>query len=207
MTSARPHLSINFAISADGKISSAAKRPSGWTSAADKARFKQLREGADALLVGRGTLEADRMTMTAPGNPWRCVVSRSGRFDPAHPLFHTSGGPIHLLATEGEAMEIPGATVHHGKLADFLAELSAAGIRHVHCEGGGKLVRELAAMDAIDEIHLTWAGHTLFGGREAPTLTGSPADFLPASREYELVAFEPQPEVGESFLSYRRLVR
>lgn len=204
MTFVRPHLSINFAISADGKISSAAKRPSGWTSAADKARLKQLREGADALLVGRGTLEADRMTMTAPGDPWRCVASRSGRFDPAHPLFHTPGGPIHLLATEGKAAEIPGTTAHRGSLEDFLTELATAGIRRVHCEGGGELVRELAAMDAIDAIHLTWAGHTLFGGWEAPTLTGIPGDFLPTSREYELVAFDPQPDAGECFLSYRR---
>lgn len=204
MPSARPHLSINFAISADGKISSAAKRPSGWTSAADKARLKQLREGADALLVGRGTLEADRMTMTAPGNPWRCVVSRNGGFDPAHPLFHTPGGPVHLLVTGGEPREIPKVTWHRGSLAGFLTELAAAGIRRLHCEGGGELVRELAAMDAIDEIHLTWAGHRLFGGREAPTVTGIPGDFLPASRQYELVTFEPRPEAGECFLNYRR---
>jgi hypothetical protein len=59
-------------------------------------------------------------------------------------------------------------------------------------------------MDAIDEIHLTWAGHTLFGGREAPTISGVPGDFLPASRAYELVEFDPQPETGECFLSYRR---
>jgi 5-amino-6-(5-phosphoribosylamino)uracil reductase/2,5-diamino-6-(ribosylamino)-4(3H)-pyrimidinone 5'-phosphate reductase len=144
------------------------------------------------------------MTMTAPGDPWRCVVSRSGRFDPAHPLFHTPGGPIHLLATEGEPTEIPGTTAHHGSVAAFLTNLAAGGIRRVHCEGGGELVHELAAMDAIDEIHLTWAGHTLFGGREAPTITGIPGDFLPASRGYELITFEPQPETGECFLSYRR---
>ncbi|WP_035613931.1 dihydrofolate reductase family protein [Haloferula sp. BvORR071] len=203
----RPTISINFAISADGKISSAAKRPSGWTSAADKARLKQLREGADALIVGRGTLEADRMTMAAPANPWRCIVSRSGRLDPAHPLFHSPGGPIHLLITdsEAEAPSIPGIAIHRGSLGDFLTELSAAGIRHLHCEGGGELVRELATQDLIDEIHLTWAGHTLFGGREAPTITGIPADFLPASRGYELTHFEPQPDTGECFLSYRRV--
>ncbi|MDB6080712.1 MAG: 2,5-diamino-6-(5-phosphoribosylamino)pyrimidin-4(3H)-one reductase [Akkermansiaceae bacterium] len=199
-----PFLSVNFAISADGKISSTARRPSGWTSAADHQRLKDLRQDADALLVGRGTLEADRMTMTAPGNPWRCVVSRTGKFDPAHPLFHTSGGPIHLLGTEAAPAAITGATAHTGTLTSFLQELSAAGIRHVHCEGGGSLVRELAALDAIEMIHLTWAGHTLFGGQAAPTLTGVPGDFLPASRPYELVDFQPQSGTGECFLSYRR---
>ena len=200
----RPRISINFAVSADGKITSVGKRPSGWTSKEDHARLMKLREGVDALLVGRGTLDADRMTMKAAGDPWRCVVSRSGRFDPEHPLFHSPGGPIHLLGTEDEPPALPGATVHTGSLGGFLEELAAAGIRKIHCEGGGELVRALAAMDAIDEIHLTWAGHTLFGGREAPTITGVPGDFLPASREFELVEFDPRPEIGECFLSYRR---
>jgi ferredoxin len=71
-------------------------------------------------------------------------------------------------------------------------------------EGGGELVFALAELDAIDEIHLTWAGHTLFGGRDAPTPSGGPENFLPASREYELTGFEPRPESGECFLSYRR---
>lgn len=200
----RPRISINFAVSADGKISSVAKRPSGWTSAEDHARLLKLRESADALLVGRGTLEADRMTMKSPRNPLRCVVSRSGNFDPSHPLFHTEGGPIHLLVTDGEAPQIPGATIHTGSLAGFLQKLAAMGVTHLHCEGGGELARELAAMDAIDEIHLTWAGHTIFGGRGAPTISGVPGEFLPASREYELVEFDPRPETGECFLSYRR---
>ena len=199
-----PRISINLALSADGKISSVARRPSGWTSKEDHARLLELRKGADALLVGRGTLEADRMTMKVPGDPWRCVVSRSGRFDPAHPLFHTPGGPVHLLVTEGAAPEIPGATIHTGSLAAFLGTLAAAGIRRVHCEGGGELVFALAELDVIEEIHLTLAGHTLFGGRDAPTLSGVPGDFLPGTREYELAEFEPQPESGECFLSYRR---
>ena len=63
----RPRISINFAVSADGKITSVGKRPSGWTSKEDHARLMKLREGVDALLVGRGTLDADRMTMKAAG--------------------------------------------------------------------------------------------------------------------------------------------
>lgn len=200
----RLYISINFAVSADGKISSVAKRPSGWTSKEDHARLLKLRENADALLVGRGTLEADRMTMKAPGNPLRCVVSRSGRFDPTHPLFHTDGGPIHLLVTDGSARQIPGAKIHTGSLSSFLQELADIGVKRLHCEGGGELARELATMDAIDEIHLTWAGHTIFGGRGASTISGVPDQFLPASREYELIEFDPRPETGECFLSYRR---
>lgn len=202
----RPWISTNLAISADGKISSVDRRPSGWTSAADHARLKHLRLGAQALMVGRGTWMADRMTMTSPENPLRCVVSGSGNFDRSHPIFTSPGGGIHLLVTgAGEINPIEGATVHHASLEAFLGILARDhGVKRLHCEGGGSLIRSLAELNAIDEFHLTWAGHTLFGGKSAPTPTGVPGAFLPASLNFELTAFEPTSE-GECFLSYRRV--
>ncbi|MEP4078319.1 RibD family protein [Haloferula sp.] len=201
----RPRISINFAVSADGKISSVAGKASGWTSEEDSKRLKELRKSADAIMVGRGTLEADQMTMTAPQQPLRCVVSRSGQFNTAHPLFHSEGGEIHLLAATPVEVDASGITLHCGSLATFLETLHAHhDVGHLHCEGGGELVHELAELDAIDEIHLTWAAHHLFGGNEAPGITGLPGDFLPASRHFELQHFEPREDLGECFLSYRR---
>ena len=201
-----PSLSINLALSADGKISSPSGKASGWTSEADFARLKQLREKADALLVGRGTLESDRMTLRAPQNPLRCVVSRQGRFSSSHPLFQSQGGPIHLLGTETPPEPVGDATLHHSDLPTFLSELAAEhGVGHVHCEGGGQLIHELAALDLIDEIHLTWAGHTFFGGTKSPGATGLPGDFLPASRHLKLTHFEPREDLGECFLTYQRV--
>ncbi len=203
----RPWISTNLAVSADGKISSVTKRPSGWTSAADHARLLRLRENADALMVGRGTLEADRMTMRVPGKiiqPLRCIVSRSGRISPEHPVFHSEGGGLHLLVTENAAHPgISGVTLHHSILSAFLETLACdLGVKHLHCEGGGELIRSLAELDFIDEFHLTLAGHTLFGGAKAPTATGIPAEFLPQSRVFTLHEFHA--EAGECFLSYRR---
>lgn len=205
----RPRLSINLAISADGKISTIDRRPADWTSDADKQRLRELRRGADALLVGRGTWDADRMTMTVreqAKQPLRCVVSRAGDFDAAHPMFRKPGGDIHLLATAASAdLTVPdNATLHRGSLESFLRVLGKLGVRRVHCEGGGELVRALAELDAIDEIHLTWSGKVMFGGAASPTLTGVPGDFLPASRHFKLMSFEPHPETGECFLSYHR---
>jgi 2,5-diamino-6-(ribosylamino)-4(3H)-pyrimidinone 5'-phosphate reductase len=204
---ARPRISINLAISADGKISSSPPRPSGWTSRADHARLLELRENADALLVGRGTLEADRMTLTVPGKskqPLRCVVSRSGKLDPALPVLHAPGGDIHLLVT-GELVGPVDSkvTVHQQTLAGFLEVMATEfEVRRLHCEGGGQLVRALAELDAIDEFHLTLAGHTLFGGLNAPTPTGVPGDFLPKSVAFDLRDF--QLVADECFLSYVR---
>ena len=203
----RPRISINLAISVDGKISSTPPRPSGWTSQADHARLLELRGNADAILVGRGTLEADRMTLTVPGKanqPLRCIVSRSGEIEPSHPVFYRPGGDIHLLVTGEFAGEAnPKVTLHRQTLLEFIGELASKfHVQSLHCEGGGQLVRALAQLDVIDEFHLTLAGHTLFGGFAASTATGIPAEYLPQSLAFDLTHFEPQ--AGECFLNYTR---
>ena len=212
----RPYVLINFAITADGKTSTVSNTPAQFTSKEDLDHLLTIRKRADAILVGRGTLETDNMSMTIPAEyapeeqPLRCVASRSGHFDLAHKIFRSDGGAIHLLATEaGEDFDSSpyteaGATFHQSTLSDFLKSLKQDhGVENLLCEGGGTLVRALAELDAIDEINLTWAGHTLFGGASAPTLTGTPAAHLPASLKFELTTFEPQ-ENGEAFLTYKR---
>ncbi len=207
----KPVISTNLAISADGKISSDPPRPSGWTSAQDHQRLLDLRKNADALLVGRGTLEADQMTMTIPGQsrqPLRCIVSHKGDFDFTHPLFHRPGGKIHLLVTGDRSpshLEAGDFSVHFQSLPEFLENLAINyGVARLHCEGGGQLIKALASLDLIDEFHLTLAGHTLFGGHQAPTTTGIPQDFLPRSVDFELHHFEQIHETGECFMTYKR---
>lgn len=203
----RPKLTVmlNLALTADGKISTSDRSPAHFTSKADLDRLLTLRDQADAILVGRATLEADQMTLKGKKKrPWRCVISRSGRFDPTHPFFHTDGGPRHLVI-DGDLPDpdLP-ATLHRTNLAGFLDHLRhQPNINTLLCEGGGSLVKELFALDVVDEINLTWAPHTLFGGTQAPTLTGPPGAFLPASRHYQLVEMTPSGK-HEVFLTYRK---
>jgi 2,5-diamino-6-(ribosylamino)-4(3H)-pyrimidinone 5'-phosphate reductase len=208
----RPLISTNLAISADGKISSHPPRPSGWTSAQDHQRLLDLRKNTDAILVGRGTLEADQMTMTVPGSerqPLRCVISAKGEFDFAHPVFHRPGGPIHLIVTgagSAPAVDHGNYRFHHASLPDFLGNLAENfGVARLHCEGGGQLIKALAELDFIDEFHLTLAGHTLFGGRQAATATGIPGDFLPQALEFALSDCQQLSGTDELFLTYQRV--
>jgi riboflavin biosynthesis pyrimidine reductase len=209
----RPRISTNLAISADGKITSADRQPSGWTSKKDHARLKELRQSADALLVGMGTLIADRMTLTCPDKseqPQRCVISRGRTIDPEHPIFHRAGGPIHLVITGKNLPAIdPLITdklkIHHMPLEKFLEHLKTKlNVRNLHCEGGGELIRSLAEMDAIEEFHATLAAHTIFSGVTAATATGAINEYLPKSITFELNHFEPDATIGECFLSYSR---
>lgn len=205
----RPRISCNLAISADGKISSVGHRPSNWTSDADLRRLKELRRGKDALMVGRGTAETDRMTMTIESDgpqPLRCIVSRHGELSTDHPVYSRPGGQIHLLATDGHRGKAGGpATVHECSLVEFLETLSLHhGVKRLHCEGGGQLIRALAELDFLDDIHLTLAGHTLLGGARSPTLVGTLGEFLPASRAFQLRHCEASGATGECFLTYER---
>ncbi len=201
----RPRIILNFAISADAKISTRNGDASGWTSDADSDRYFNIRRKADAVLVGRGTQEADHMSLTTPDHThWRCIISRSGRFDPQSKAFTTDGGPLHLIVTEPypDFQADDWEAMVHGSLESFLAHAASSGIQTLLCEGGGQLVRELTKKNLVDTIHLTWAAHTLFGGRDAPGITGLLGEFLSKSRQFTLTHFEPNLSHSECYLTY-----
>jgi len=89
---------LNLAISADGKISTTGKSPAHFTSKADLERLLEIRKQADAILIGRATLEADQMTMTVDGRaPWRCVISERVGLIKAIPSFTRTVDPATSL--------------------------------------------------------------------------------------------------------------
>jgi len=202
---------LNFAISADGKIGTRSGGASKFTSRKDLERLWEIRKAAGAIMVGRGTLEADQMSMTIPqeanpnSQPLRIIISRQGNLNFQHPVFHTEGGEIHLLSTEEQSNPPYGHIIaHHMPLKDFLTYCSdTLGIKNLLCEGGGELVRSLAEINTITKIHFTLAGHTLIGGKEAPSILGKISRHLPNSQEFTLSHFEALDN-GELFLSYER---
>ena len=88
----RPRIILNFAMTIDGKVSTAKLTPSGFTSAFDKHRLLEIRSLGDALMVGKNTLQIDRMSMGLPDEalrqarvqraqaeyPIRVIISNSG---------------------------------------------------------------------------------------------------------------------------------
>ena len=55
------------------------------------------------------------------------------------------------------------------------------GVRQVACEGGAELFRSLLELQLVDQLNLTIAPY-IFGGKDAPTLTGRGTAFLPSKR-------------------------
>jgi riboflavin biosynthesis pyrimidine reductase len=73
-------------------------------------------------------------------------------------------------------------------------------VRTLACEGGPTLFRALLERDLVDQLNLTIAPY-MFGGGEAPTLTGLSKEFLPASVHCSLI--EMRTVGDECFLTYR----
>jgi len=73
-------------------------------------------------------------------------------------------------------------------------------VRTLACEGGAALFRSLLENALVDQLNLTIAPY-LFGGKDAPTITGLDKTFLPRSVHCSL---KDMRVVGdECFLTYR----
>lgn len=205
-----PRIVAHMAVTADGKISTRRFTPSRFTSPADKARLHEIRAEHDAILAGRGTVAADTMSMRLsgdalrrariengkPAEPLRVVLSNAGKLDPSWKIFQYRGSPLVVFSTTRMPLKIRAAIAPLCDLHLFespavplraaLAILRADyGVKSLVCEGGGELLRSLAAGDLIDEIQLTVAP-VVFGGRRAPTLTGLPGAFLPHPLDFRI---------------------
>ena len=207
----RPFVTANFAITADGRISTRKFTPSDFSSRTDKRRLVKIRAACDAVLIGARTLASDTMTLGIPGvrgkKPLRVIVSNSGRIAQTLRVFQSPGAPIVIFTTRKMPVRTQKALLIHGDifihptptvdLALVLAILRADyGVKRLVCEGGGTLLRSFAAADLLDEIHLTLCP-LIFGGSGAPTLTGMAGKFLPKSTQLRLV--EMRRAGGECF--------
>ncbi len=223
----RPLVVANFAVTVDGKTSTRNFTPSLFTSPADKARLEEIRAENDAVLAGRGTVAADTMSMglsradlrearRAAGRaevPLRVVVSNAGRFDPGWKIFQYQASPLVIFSTTRLSGADRSRLAPHADLHLFDREnvpLGAVlrtlredyGVKRLVCEGGGTLLRAMAAEDFLDELHLTIAP-VIFGGRGAPTLTGLPGGFLPSACEFRTASRRVVD--GECFLHLKRV--
>lgn len=175
----RPWIRANFVSSIDGAVT-ADGVSAGLGTAADKRVFTILRELADAVLVGAGTVRAEnyggaklgpqaRAHRTSKGmsaNPVIVVVTASADIDPRSRIFtDTAVVPVVITsssapqearraisATGADLVEVSGDTV---STESIVAALDTRGLHRVLCEGGPGLFGQLIADDAVDDLCLT----------------------------------------------------
>ncbi len=173
----RPHIIVNCAMTADGKITSIARRQVRISSPEDMERVKALRAGSDAILVGVGTVLADDPHLTVKSlpeekNPLRIVLDSQGRTpDDAKVL---SGGEPTLIATAEKCTKTwKGAQVlrcgeRQVDLHCLMSELERRGIKRLMVEGGGETIWSFFKNDLVDEYRV-FVGSLVLGGVDAPT--------------------------------------
>lgn len=151
----RPLVTWKFAATLDGR-SAAADGTSKWiTSEQARADVHRLRGQCDVILVGTGTVEADNPRLTVRDGrreqPLRAVMG-TRRLDPGSHVFDHAAQTI-VLPTHDPA--------------EALAELYAAGRRHVWLEGGPTLAAAFLQAGLVDEVIAYLAPALLGAGRNA----------------------------------------
>jgi riboflavin-specific deaminase-like protein len=220
----RPFITANFAITADGRISTRNSTPANFSSKRDKRRLVEIRAQCDAVLATAKTIASDNMTMGLPAEelraarlekgmapyPTRVLLTNSGRIRPDLRLFTKDFSPIVIFSTELMPADVraalaPKATLHlhRGRRVDlhemFRTLRKEHGVKSVVCEGGAQIFRSLVEAKLLDELHVTITPR-YFGGKSAPTLTGIAKEYLPESTLLKLREFSPIE--GECFLRY-----
>lgn len=185
----RPVVRANMVAGIDAGISIGGKSaPLG--SDGDQRVFAVLRDLADVLLVGAGTIRAegyggirlDRERLTRRerwglGTPPPIAVVTGRGLDPDLGIFTDNETPPIVITTTAGARRMSGfpATVIDAgletvDLVRMMAALDDLGFRRVHCEGGPGLLGRLIASELLDELCLTTSPMTIGDG--SPTLLG-----------------------------------
>ena len=201
----RPFTVANFVMSVDGRATIDG-RSGGLGDDGDHAIFHCLREQVDAVLVGTGTLRAERYGRVL-GKPERrqrridrgqtpepllATVSRSGDIPTDIPLFAEPEARVVIFsaatpdvsgcAAEVEVVSLDPAQLTFTTVMRHLRDLHA--VRTLLCEGGPTVFGSLLQEDLVDDLFLTIAPK-LAGGGHGPTIRAarsSPIRRRPGSR-------------------------
>jgi 5-amino-6-(5-phosphoribosylamino)uracil reductase len=220
----RPFVVATFAMTADGKITTKNFGPVDFTSREDKLNLFRQRALANAVLLGHTSLERDNVRLGVPAelqelriksgqsrSPLRVIVSNKGKIDNRLKIFQSDISPIIIFSTKqmprkNQLALRKRATLHltAAKQVDLTAMLKTLRdqykVRTLGCEGGPTLFRSLLEHGLVDQLNLTVAPY-MFGGANAPTLTGLSKEFLPASVHCSLI--DVRTVGDECFLTYR----
>ena len=177
----QPWLRVNMVATVDGAATGEDGTSRSINNGVDKMVFDLLRELADALVVGAGTI---RIEGYAVGRKPLVVVSRTGCVPPTQ---REAGSGKVLMATVStapyvdEAREILGRDnvlvlgSHRVDLARLKDELVLRGYRHLLSEGGPHLLRDLLDQGVADELDATVVPRVI-GGSHRRITDGPPVE-------------------------------
>ena len=174
----RPHVSVNMAMSLDGRISTRKHERITLGSRHDRRLMDVLRAESDAVIVGAGTLRHDgfpilvrsddvrsrRVAKGRPPHPVNVIMSRSLVLPTNRPFFQrtdterlvyttqlASATRVRRLQRLAEVVMLRRKTLSPTVV---LADLYDRGARKVLLEGGGEIHYAFLADGAVDDIYI-----------------------------------------------------
>jgi len=185
-SSARPLVALNMVATADGRATIAG-RTATISDRADRELFHALREQADAVLVGAGTVRAERYGRLVRDpvrrerrrrrglepDPLACVVSGGLDLPTDLPLLADPHSRVLILTPSEDSLPACRASVEYLRakpgsaleLGDALLRLRQEWqIRGLLCEGGPHLNSQLLPRGLVDELYLSIAPKLAGGG-------------------------------------------
>jgi 2,5-diamino-6-(ribosylamino)-4(3H)-pyrimidinone 5'-phosphate reductase len=147
-------------------------------------RVQKLRNSADAVIVGIGTILADDPHLTVKRefvgkkrnvkNPIRVVIDSRLRIPRKSQVLDSRAKTI--IATASKSKKALGnaeilACGRRGRvdLKKLMNELSKRGIRKILVEGGGEIIWSFLREGLADELRI-FVGNLVLGGKSAPTV-------------------------------------
>ena len=191
ITTGLPFVTAKFAMSLDGKIATRTG-DSKWISGKQSRQYvHQLRQAADAIMVGVNTVLSDDPQLTARGKegqplarqPLRVIVDSQARTPSTARLFGEPGSTI--LATTSAAprakvrefqelgVEVLGLPAKEGlvDLEQLLGQLGRREIISVMVEGGSTLLASFFEQGLVDKV-VAFVAPVIIGGEEAKIAIG-----------------------------------
>ncbi len=194
----RPFVLLKLAVSTDGAIGRAGEGQVAVTGDIARRHVQALRSRFDAILVGRGTVNADdpELTCRLPGlehrSPIRIVLDSEGRLAPHRRVFQGEV-PTWVLNARAEdpagrhrRLKVPHRAAGGLDLRAALTRLAGEGITRLLVEGGARVARSLLEADLVDEVML-FRSPVPLGGHSVPALAGLPLREIEASEKFRRI--------------------
>ena len=179
----RPWVLLKWAQSLDGRIA-VASGESQWISCQESLRFAhRLRAEADAVLVGRGTVEQDDCQLTVRlvrgDDPLRVVIDSQLSLSPNLKVFSAppetvvytlSDNQERIVQLQRRGVEVVSLSPQNGSqvpLKQVLQDLGARGVSILLVEGGGEVITSFLREGLANEVAVVVAPLLLGRGKEA----------------------------------------
>lgn len=217
-------VSINMAVSIDGKIATKKRGPMNIGTELDRKRMSEIRAAHDAVINGAGTFRAypfalhvkkaelvrERVSRKQSPQPISAIVSSDLSIPRKTPwelavdterwVFCGKKSPMaKIRSLEKSGVKVIRCRGARPSPKEILGEFARAGVKKVLLEGGGEFNAAFLEAGLVNRIHLTLTPFVI-GGADSPTWLEGKGFSSGKFPRFRLV--EARREIDELFLTY-----